>query len=173
MLCKWLALVSLLVIVYSLPHSTFEQEFSLSVWYGSEGIFSHLFEEPGVDRRQCRSPPLFRKATPGICLSNYFVISNQWSWDSGALQEKKHHSTSASCICKFLTVNNLLRANFFRGNLKHIFIFYVIPPHLYDTGGWNLSSTKTRTCPFYIVNIMAAGVLATQGARTSAAMILT
>ena len=68
---------------------------------------------------------------------------------------------------------NPLRAKFFRGYIKHIFTFYVIPPHWYDTGGWNTSSNKTRTCPFYIVNIMAAGVLATQGARTSAVMILT
>ena len=51
-----------------------------------------------------------------------------------------------------------LCAKLFRGNIKHIFIFYAIPPHRYDT---------------YIVNIMAAGVLATKGARTSAAMILT
>ena len=62
--------------------------------------------------------------------------------------------------------------NFLRGNIKHIFKFYVIPPHWHDTGGWNPSSNKTRTYPFYIVIIMAAGVLATQVARTPAAMIL-
>ena len=61
---------------------------------------------------------------------------------------------------------NPLHAKLFRGNLKHIFTFFVIPPHWYDTGGWNPSSNKTRTYPFYKVNIMAAGVLATQGART-------
>ena len=68
---------------------------------------------------------------------------------------------------------NPLRAKFFRGNIKHIFTFSVFPPHWYDTGGWNPSSHKTRTYPFYIVNIMTAGVLATQGARTSTVMILT
>ena len=68
---------------------------------------------------------------------------------------------------------NALCAKFFRGNIKHIFAFYVIPPHWYDTGDWNPPSNKTRTYPFYIVNIMTAGVLATQRARTSAAMILT
>ena len=73
------------------------------------------------------------------------------------------------CLLHF----NPLRAKFFRGNIKHIFTFYVIPPHGYDTGGWNPSSNKTSTYPFYIVNIMAAGVLATQGTRTSAAMLLT
>ena len=68
---------------------------------------------------------------------------------------------------------NPLCAKLFRGNIKHIFTFHVIPLHWYDSGGWNPSSNKTRTYPFYIVNIMAAGVLATQGARTSVAMILT
>ena len=66
-----------------------------------------------------------------------------------------------------------LRAKFFRWNIKYIFTFYAIPPHWYSTGGWNPSSNKTRTYPFYIVNIMAAVVLATQGTRTLAAMILT
>ena len=70
------------------------------------------------------------------------------------------------------TLFNPLRAKFFRGNIKHIFTFHVIPLHWYDTGDWNPSPNKTTTCQFYIVNIMAAGVLATQGARTSAAMIL-
>ena len=51
---------------------------------------------------------------------------------------------------------NPLRAKFFRGNIKHIFTFHVIPLYWYDTGGWNPSSNKTRTYPFYIVNIMAA-----------------
>ena len=38
----------------------------------------------------------------------------------------------------------------FRGNIKHIFTFHVTPLHWYETGGWNLSSNKTRTYPFYI-----------------------
>ena len=66
----------------------------------------------------------------------------------------------------FLPCINSLRAKLFRGNIKHIFTFHVIPLHWYDTGDWNPSSNKTRTYPFYIVNIIAAGVLATQGART-------
>ena len=60
-----------------------------------------------------------------------------------------------------ITVNPL-RARFFRGNIKHICTFHVIPLHWYDTGRWNPSWNKTRTYPFYTVNIMAA-VLATQG----------
>ena len=67
-----------------------------------------------------------------------------------------------------------LRAKFFRGNIhKHIFTFHVFHPHWYDTGGCNLFSSKTRTYLFYIVNIMAADVLATQGARASSTMVLT
>ena len=52
-------------------------------------------------------------------------------------------------------------------NHKLVFTFYVIPPQWYDTGSWNPSSCKTRTYLVYIVNIMAADVLATQGARAS------
>ena len=68
---------------------------------------------------------------------------------------------------------NPLCAKFFTGNIKHIFTFHVIPLHWYNTGCWNPSSHKTRTYPFYIVNIVAAGVLATEGARTLAAIIST
>ena len=55
---------------------------------------------------------------------------------------------------------------------KLIFTPYVIPPH-WHTGSRNPSPSKTRTCLFYTANIMAADVLATQGARASATMILT
>ena len=52
---------------------------------------------------------------------------------------------------------NPLRAKFFRD----VFTFSVISPHWCNTGIWNPSSNKTRTYLFYIVNIMAADVLAT------------
>ena len=65
----------------------------------------------------------------------------------------------------------LYMLNFSEGS-KHLFTFYVIPPHWHDTGSWNHSWCETRTCLFYITNIMAADDLVTQGARTSAAMIL-
>ena len=68
---------------------------------------------------------------------------------------------------------NPLYAKFLQREQKHIFTFYVIPPCWHDTGNWNPSLSKTRTYLFYIVNIMAADVLATQGARASATMILT
>ena len=44
---------------------------------------------------------------------------------------------------------------------RHIFTFYVITPHWYDTCTENPSSSKTKTYVFYIVYIMAADVLAT------------
>ena len=42
-----------------------------------------------------------------------------------------------------------------------------------DTGSWNLSWSKTRMYLFYIVNIMGADILVTQGAMASATMIFT
>ena len=45
--------------------------------------------------------------------------------------------------------------------------------HRYDTGDWNPSSCKTRAYLVYIVNIIASDDLAMEGARASAAMILT
>ena len=60
-------------------------------------------------------------------------------------------------ICLF----NPLRAKFFRPNIINIFTFYVIPTYWYDTGTQTPSSSKIRIYIFYIVNIMAANVLAT------------
>ena len=64
-------------------------------------------------------------------------------------------------------------AKFFIRRHKNVSIIYIIPPSWIDTGSWNPSSCKTRSCLFCIVNIMAADGLATQGARASAAMLLT
>ena len=61
----------------------------------------------------------------------------------------------------------------FQRKHKHIFTFYFISSHWYDTSSWNSSSRNTGTYSFYIVKIMAADVLATQGARASATLILT
>ena len=71
------------------------------------------------------------------------------------------------------TVFNPLRAKFSKRNINIYYTFYVIPPKWYDKGSWNPSWSKTRAYLFYIGNIMAADVLATQGARASSAMILT
>ena len=60
----------------------------------------------------------------------------------------------------------------FHRKYKNISTIYIIPPHWHDTGSWNLSSCKKITYLFFMVNIIIAGVLATQGARASATMIL-
>ena len=65
------------------------------------------------------------------------------------------------CCVLFSGYINPLHAKFLRGNMKHIFTFYVITPHWYDTGTWNPFSSKTRTYIFYFVNILPADVLAT------------
>ena len=56
---------------------------------------------------------------------------------------------------------------------KHSFTISILPPHWYHTAGWDPSSCKTAASPAYIINIMAADGLATQGTRASVAMILT
>ena len=66
-----------------------------------------------------------------------------------------------------------LHAKLLQREQKHLFTFYVMYPHWHDTGSWNPSSSKTRTYLFYIVNIMGADGLATEGARVSATIILT
>ena len=53
-----------------------------------------------------------------------------------------------------------LCAKFFNRNIK----FFIISPQWHGTGGWDLSSHKTRTYLVYIVNIITADLLATQGA---------
>ena len=47
---------------------------------------------------------------------------------------------------------------FFQRKHKHVFTFYVIPPHCHDTKSWNPSSSKTRIYLFYIANIVGADI---------------
>ena len=74
------------------------------------------------------------------------------------------------CTISANTVINPLRAKYFQREQTCINI-YVIPPYLHDTGNWNPSSSKTRTYLFYIVNVICADALETQGARASATII--
>ena len=93
-------------------------------------------------------------------LSPYGVIKPQWvNWHKLVMLH-----------WHFCNRINPLRAIFFRGNIN-IYSCYLIAPHWHDTGSWNLSSCKTRTSLFNIVNITAADDPATQRARTSATMI--
>ena len=52
-----------------------------------------------------------------------------------------------------------------------MYFVYIISPQCQDTSGWNTSSCETQTRLFYIVNIIAADDLATQGAKSSATII--
>ena len=63
---------------------------------------------------------------------------------------------------------NPSRAKFFRENIN-IYLHFMSFLHINKTGSSNSWLSKTRTCLFYIINIMAAEVLATP----SETMILT
>ena len=92
---------------------------------------------------------------PGACATHNFTYLAKGPW-----HVKKDMSLT-------LYVLNFKRKH------KHVFTFYVIPPYWHAKDNWNPSSCKTRTYLFHIVNIMVADDLATQGARVSAAMVLT
>ena len=106
---------------------------SVSLRFVSFDLYQHLWVDPSNPSTHI--------------LQDYFTGTGTWL-------------SNASEVTLNDTINPL-HAKYFRGNIKHIFTFHVIPPYWCDTGGWNPSSNKTRTYPFYIVNIMAAGVLAT------------
>ena len=55
----------------------------------------------------------------------------------------------------------------------YIFAFYIICQYCDCASCWNLSNWNTLTYLYFTVNAMAADVLATQGARASAGMVLT
>ena len=65
-----------------------------------------------------------------------------------------------------------LRAFFYKQH-KNVFLINIIPPRWHDMGRWDSLSRNTRTYLFNTVNIMGDDVLATQGGRASATMILT
>ena len=66
---------------------------------------------------------------------------------------------------------NPLRATFFREN-TNIYLHFISLLHTNKTQVVEIPP-RVRQGLFYIINIMAADVLATQGARASATMILT
>ena len=74
---------------------------------------------------------------------------------------------SADDIFKFISIKNYIGLPLYMlkyaGEQKHIFAFFVILPHWYDTSSWNSSSGKIITYLFYMTNILGADALATQG----------
>ena len=122
------------------------------------------------------SVSLSSSSTIGLILVSPSPVQQKCNWnaaksDSNLISRLQHLNTLKPSDVDFDDLT-LYVLNFSEGR-KHIFTFHVIPPHWYDTGSWNPSSNKTRTYLFYMVNIMTADVLAMQGARASATMILT
>ena len=68
---------------------------------------------------------------------------------------------------------NSCHTEVFQEKIKIFFFFFNISQHIEKVVERYLAPWNTRTHLFCIVNTMAADVLATQGARTSAAMVLT
>ena len=143
-------------------------DFTASEFWSAFNLYNHTFRYLWFQYIGFHQSDNFFHFFSNICFSSYAHL--HW-WKN----QKKWYISYIIWWLMTLPIKNPddcifnpLRANFFRGNIKHIFTFYVIPPHWCDTGGWKPSSNKTRTYLF-----MAAGVLATQGARTSAARILT
>ena len=64
---------------------------------------------------------------------------------------------------------------FFWSKQKNVFAYFFTPRYCDDTRCWNPYPWKTRYmyCLCYIVNVVAADGLATQGAKASAGMVLT
>ena len=95
--------------------------------------------------------PIWRQA---ITWTNAGLLSNGLLWTNFSETQIKTPSCSFKKMhLKLLSAKmaatlsmgrwvNPLRAKFFRGNIKHIFTFYVIPPHWYDTSGIDISCKK-------------------------------
>ena len=102
-----------------------------------------------------------------------YALAPNSAWSSTDIPQ----STWRPFLLNFLMISiNPLHAKFsiiFHMKHKNICTIYIITPHWRDAGSWNLSSCRTRTYLFYIVHIMAADILTTQGAGASATMILT
>ena len=84
---------------------------------------------------------------------------------------KKQHADRLQYGIYVLIILNRLHAEFFQMKHKNTSTVYTITLHWH--WHWHPSSCKTKTHLFYIVNIVGADVLATQGARASATMLLT
>ena len=98
---------------------------------------------------------------------SYFIISIVPADNLAAHGLVRHQD-----ICKNNDVNPL-RAKYFRRNINMYIYNSIIPPYQYDTGSWNSFPWKKRSYLFYIANIMGGDGLVMEGARASAAMILT
>ena len=151
-----------------MPFNSYSTGIKRRMWLWKRSIFLDHFD--GLVQERCNSSALAMElhlscTNPSICKSDVF----NWSVACRSCFPPENFQLTIQYTKGWFN----LRAKFFRGNIKHVFTFYVIPPHWHAKDNWNPSPYKTRTYLFYIVNIMVADVLATQGARASATMILT
>ena len=117
---------------------------------------------------------LIIQLVPALMLPLLWLIVNFWSC-LGKISFGLLQSCKMVCQCSrvsLLVCFNPLRAILFKENINIYMYLHFMSFLTNKTRSWNPSSSKTRTCLFYIINIMAADVLATQGARASTNMIL-
>ena len=111
-----------------------------------------------------------------MVVQHRFCLKKKWQLFISDLISNPTYSTGWGVLCPPVKVRyceNHLKSSSTLYIQNHIFTFYGIAPHWHYTVSQNPSSCKTRTFLFYIVNIMAADDLTTQGARASANMIFT
>ena len=117
----------------------------------SQGIISH-----GIDLFLLEKYSSLRTGSTEVsmeqCINNIFgcfTCCSAFSTFSGLVLRANVAScmgTGIFFILWFLKQKvNPLSAKFFRGYLKHILTFHVIPLNWYDTGGWNPSSRQGPT----------------------------
>ena len=99
----------------------------------------------------------------------------KWHDFPKSVNKEVHYNSSLPFPAVTVCNHNPIRWYFFQRKNKHVFTFYVIPPHRLDQGDWNVSSCKIKTYLFHTVDITGVDVLATQaqGAGASATMIFT
>ena len=97
-------------------------------------------------------------------------------WETALHCKDVSHWLGASLESTLINIGGLLTISIFIQNtliFSPIFSSYTISLHWVGTGRLEPSWWKTRTCLFYIVNIVAVDDLQKQGARASAAKLLT
>ena len=111
-----------------------------------------------------QSWPKLVQVMNGLVLPGYWTPMNKLKWNFNKnIMVFIQENAVENCVCKVAdfslglnvvnkqTELNPLRAKIFQREQKTytcVFTFYVIPPHWYDTGSWNPSSSMTRTYPF-------------------------
>ena len=106
-------------------------------------LLGRLFRRRSKKTSKLRATGLCAGNSPGTDKFPAQMASNA---ETVSIWRRRHVIIDPSTNLNRLTLYVL---NFSEGK-KHIFTFYVIPPHWHDRGSWNHFSNKTRTCLFYI-----------------------